>query len=313
MEYELYHYGVKGMKWGVRRYQDEYGRLTAEGKQRMKDMRINKKIDDYIKSGKARVEKLAHYEVGALTGFRTPKGEEYVSGLINPHDFDWRERTFADGREYSPAELIQKSYGNPDVENPYEYTDEKSVAEHGVGRISDYDMKWCNYGFGMEGTTQNCSKCSANLELRMRGYDVGSGRQTYPSSVDSHSLWFKDAQRVDYEYDVAESALTSYGPMTSGSLSFRYSGNRGGHAVHWTVDSNGAFEIQDGQNGRRFGSLSEMMDTYGGDTSGGICTFRLDNCEPNFDAMSQDSVIRGRYLRNNNTGSSAATWRDTHR
>ena len=29
---ELYHWGVKGMKWGVRRYQNKDGTLTAEGK-----------------------------------------------------------------------------------------------------------------------------------------------------------------------------------------------------------------------------------------------------------------------------------------
>lgn len=31
---ELYHYGIKGQRWGVRRYQNEDGSYTSEGKQR---------------------------------------------------------------------------------------------------------------------------------------------------------------------------------------------------------------------------------------------------------------------------------------
>ena len=40
---ELYHHGVKGQKWGVRRYQNADGTLTEAGKKR--NAKIDKRID----------------------------------------------------------------------------------------------------------------------------------------------------------------------------------------------------------------------------------------------------------------------------
>lgn len=34
MEYELYHHGTKGMRWGIRRYQNKDGSLTPAGRKR---------------------------------------------------------------------------------------------------------------------------------------------------------------------------------------------------------------------------------------------------------------------------------------
>ena len=34
MDNELYHYGVKGMRWGVRRYQNADGTLTPAGRRK---------------------------------------------------------------------------------------------------------------------------------------------------------------------------------------------------------------------------------------------------------------------------------------
>ena len=60
---ELKHYGVKGMKWGVRRFQNSDGSLTADGKKRysgdnlkdiQKQVNQGKNVVDGVKKTKAK-------------------------------------------------------------------------------------------------------------------------------------------------------------------------------------------------------------------------------------------------------------------
>lgn len=47
---QMYHHGVKGQHWGVRRFQNEDGTRTAAGKKRDEDSTEKVKSEDYVKS-----------------------------------------------------------------------------------------------------------------------------------------------------------------------------------------------------------------------------------------------------------------------
>lgn len=85
---ELQHWGIKGMKWGIRRYQNKDGSLTPEGEKRRKslgeryhDHKVNKKRKEALE--KARAAKVAKKEAEEKAKVEAEKREKAIkAGLV---------------------------------------------------------------------------------------------------------------------------------------------------------------------------------------------------------------------------------------
>lgn len=232
------------------------------------------------------------------------------SQWLSQHDSEWQEVEVRRRRDtgeaiYANAAKVIQDFQNENLNNPYQKK---------YKGFKKFDVGCVNMDFGQDGTTQNCTKCTAALELRKRGYDIAAGRQTYPAGADAFTYWFKGAKREKFDVDKCDDILKGYGQNASGALVGRYPNNGGGHAMFWSRDSDtGQFMVSDGQNSSFFGSVKEAFDHYGFDKSQGAWTYRLDNCEPDFNHMAEDSVIRSPFgtntkVRNKNSGRIVDRW-----
>jgi len=100
MEYEIYHHGILGMHWGIRRYQNKDGSLTEEGRKRYSseqtqykkaEAAVKKFYDDFSKD-KKKVAKHLEYSTfwdGVPTPFEDEPDydyDKYLPKMVNDKD-----------------------------------------------------------------------------------------------------------------------------------------------------------------------------------------------------------------------------------
>lgn len=249
----LMHYGVKGMKWGVRRYQDASGRLTAAGK------------EHYSKGGNGSDREdgsfLAAYALlyGGMTAF-------YAAVAIG----------------VGVADAVETKKRNKEL-----YKDDNP------NKITPENLKKVNPKYGKPEYSKNCTKCACTTELVSRGItDYQAGKSNGGYTVKDYSKWFKGAKakEVTTTETALRDHFNKMKPGSSGIMGFAYEGGMGGHCIHWTVLNDGKVRFEDGQNGKSY-ELKDFMSEYKPASRITSDIIRLDNCEPDYKKMREHEVI----------------------
>lgn len=276
---ELKHYGVKGMKWGVRKEYEKKGRKrnnTVVGAKPLK----------YSSLELEKTKQIAKHAALQTLALIDP------TGLVA---LTWNTQLIAKiGYESMQSnEKFMKKDGSVEKLSDIK---KKTV----TGQSMEEDSKFVNSG-SKNGRRNNCMCCVTTLEMRQRGYDVQARRRTYGYATDAYKDWFEDVKikevkttrnsgesRKDFVnrgYNNLTKELEKYPNKSRGFIAFSYEGTPSAHTISWEV-KDGSVSFYDAQGGSttdKVLSFSDQTYSYG----------RLDNCKLK-PAIAETVVSRGK-------------------
>lgn len=291
--------------------------ITSEKSTRTSDGKkahiTNKGIEYYdkkLKNQKVTEEfKLYDNEIASefVSGYWGVDQSQYKSSLVANADKGFREMVF-DRTEENDDGSTTDIYVPPAAlfKNDYNEMLENNDGQEVHSETSDF-TRTVNPDWGVEnGTIHNCAKCTATTALQWKGVkNAVAGRQHWPTYSDAMENWFDSPERKDYHYDEDPfEDIKSYGTGAFGTMNGAYPKEKGGggHIFNWFNEKDGSVSIVDGQSGSRFtaNSYDDVIEHYGFADNTVKRTYRLDNADPNWDALMNDSVLSTRSLPNFN-------------
>lgn len=209
---ELAHHGIKGQRWGVRRFQNYDGtRIGAGGKKKTTTSTKKKKHDfkDYSKSDthmRGETWGMAGLSLVGLAASTAVNAAAFSAGYISGQGIlaelmtavgtvSWTSLGVAGEISNAVANTKEKKFAKERAQNPidkktgfHKKTTEMTPKED-MERVNPAYKNWD------ENTKNNCVLCTMSYELRRRGYDVQAQKATKGYDGDTLAAdWYKGAK-----------------------------------------------------------------------------------------------------------------------
>ena len=293
---ELYHYGVLGMRWVIRRYQNYEGTRKAAGKKHEAEKR--KGLSDETKKNLKRAA-IAGLVIGGVVagGIIISQHPEIFDSVKSGHDF---VNDFAD-------KPIGEISGNPNItDQAKEISKELNLNLKTVETTPSQDALVGNPGWKEnrnspdfhEKWEYNCSHSVMNFVLRRKGLDTKATEMAFDESgglsmaelcsyfKDAHPskkirLTANDSNSKTYEKIAKKYIADKLGGLEDGACgAIEVRGSMSGHFIAWCNDG-GTIKIFNTQPGLdNADSVFERM--ANGNYSNDVKFVRLDNLELNY-------------------------------
>lgn len=266
---ELAHHGILGQKWGVRRFQNKNGVLTAEGRKHVAENKQKKGLTDAQKKAIVTGAAVTASILAAYGGYRL---------------YQYKKNKDAQFDSKTGLQLKSKSFS----------PDQDMMA---VNQLRRY-----NPIFNFAGHySNNCMLCTATYDLRRRGFDVKASEELHGRyGTDLASIYkFKDAKDftsrekyLDGSTEKFIKQVKEFGPNARGNLTI--TSMFGGHSIAWENDAKGNTTVRDCQLNLKMNTKSALNAYFNQVGMKPKVMMRLDDLE-----LNTDGLKNGQWVRNN--------------